>query len=201
MTEKEQETKQKPRKARSTPKKEDVVIPLRRPYMPLVLGLLLFGAGAFFFYHEASTNVRGLIINGLIHLDPDGADIFYAVMAVLSGVMSAGSAFGIWRWSQKKPFHLVLSEKSILMPSGPALRPTDSRVFYRDIHAVELFPPAPAKPVRLVVHAKTGVFGVLASWMPSEHGLRELSELLVSRIRVREGDEMPKAASPDGSHS
>jgi hypothetical protein len=70
-------------------KREDTIIPLRRPYRELVLGFVLFGAAAAYLFYRASTNDRGLILNGLIHLDPSGAGTFFVVLGLLSVGMSA----------------------------------------------------------------------------------------------------------------
>ena len=50
----------------------------------LLLGVLLFGVAALFFSYKAQSNVRGLIINGIITLSPEGATIFWWVFAGLS---------------------------------------------------------------------------------------------------------------------
>ena len=61
----------------------------------MLLPLLMFGASAGVFFHEAATNYRGLIINGVIKLDTQGGTIFYYVMAGLSCLFVLGAIAGI----------------------------------------------------------------------------------------------------------
>ena len=46
----------------------DAVIELKKPYASLAMGVLFFGGCGYFLFDRASTNDRGLIINGIIHL-------------------------------------------------------------------------------------------------------------------------------------
>jgi hypothetical protein len=163
------------------PREEDIVIPLRRPFTQLVLAALLFGGAAAFFAHRASTNDRGLILNGIIHFDPDGADVFYVVMALLSAGMSAMGAFGMWRLSRIDPFRVVIRKKSISLPSGPPVRAAESTISFRDVVGVELLPPQ--KPVRLAIHAAGGTHGIAANTLPEGWTLREIGDLVMERAR------------------
>jgi len=63
--------------------------------LSMLLPLLMFGACAGVFFHEAVTNYRGLIINGIIRLDAKGGTIFYYVMAGLSCLFVLGAVAGI----------------------------------------------------------------------------------------------------------
>ncbi len=46
----------------------------------MVLSGLFFGACAAVLGHKASTNTRGLMLNGIIELSPSGASTFYWVL-------------------------------------------------------------------------------------------------------------------------
>lgn len=168
-------------------KEPEIVVPLRRPYTQLGLGLVMFGFCAWFMAEQANTNDRGLIINGLIHLGPDGADIFYAVMALLSAGMSAGAAYAIYKYSRYASFEVVLGAKSMKIPV-PAFRATgDGKIRYRDIRAVQLDPPA--KPARLVIHHEDGSYGIPAMWMAGGQTLSWLADQIVDRMRKHAPEE------------
>lgn len=67
---------------------------LSYPYRPkpwaMLLASIFFGAAGLFMCREAMVNDRGLIVNGLIHLEPGGATTFYwcvaAVCAAFTGI-------------------------------------------------------------------------------------------------------------------
>jgi hypothetical protein len=61
----------------------------------MLLPLIMFGVCAGVFFHEAVTNYRGLIINGIIKLDTQGGTIFYYVMAGLSCLFVLAAIWGI----------------------------------------------------------------------------------------------------------
>jgi hypothetical protein len=55
----------------------------------MALASAFFGAIAFFMGREATLNDRGLVINGLIHLGPSGATIFYWCIAAIGAAFVA----------------------------------------------------------------------------------------------------------------
>jgi hypothetical protein len=57
----------------------------------LLVCLVLFGASSFYMGWKALNNTRGLIINHMIHLSPEGASIFYWSMAALSALIAVVS--------------------------------------------------------------------------------------------------------------
>ncbi|MDI3285370.1 hypothetical protein [Polyangium sp. 15x6] len=171
------------RKKRSEPK---IQIPLRKPYGQLVPGFVLFGACAAFFFHRSSVNDRGLILNGILHFDPDGADAFYAVLGVLSVGMSVMALLGIVRFLQIETFELVLSAKSLSLPVG---RPMSMRVItvpVRDIVSVGLQPPG--RPKSIVVQVQDNVYWIPGSWLPKEWTVQDLNAALVERLRRPEDE-------------
>lgn len=66
---------------------------LSYPYRPkprvMLLASIFFGAVALFMGREAMVNDRGLIINGLIHLEPSGATTFYWCIAAIGAAFVA----------------------------------------------------------------------------------------------------------------
>jgi hypothetical protein len=69
------------------------------PYRPrpgvMLKACCFFGLGALLLAHEASTNDRGLILNGIIHFDLEGATTFYWWMTALCAVMALIGFMGI----------------------------------------------------------------------------------------------------------
>ena len=99
--------------------------------------ILLFGAAAWFFIHEAVTNDRGLIINGLIHLGITGATVFYWVMAsfsmgfVLLGLIIMAAAI----LDRKKPVVRIYGDRfeypaGLFTKKDPAMPTAEGSVRY-----------------------------------------------------------------------
>ena len=172
------------RKKRSEPK---IQIPLRKPYWQLVPSFLLFALCAAFFFHRSSVNDRGLILNGILHFEPDGADVFYAVLGVLSAGLSVMGLLGIMRFSQMKPFELVLGAKSLSLPAG---RPMSMRVItvpICDIVSVGLQPPEWPKSISVQVR-DGNVYWIPSYWLPKEWTVQDLNTALVERLRQPEDE-------------
>lgn len=194
MTEETREAKRKKRNV------EETIVPLRRPYMQAGLGIVLCGLGAVFFWHEAETNERGLIINGIIHLGPGGADIFYAAMALFFLGIALALGNVMYRYSLLKPFQIVLSEKWISLPMGPPYRIKEGRLALRDVRGIEIFPPAPAPPERLLIHTHSGSHGVSKQWTSSPEQLQSIAEAIVLRMRQAQ-DRKKQEGSPEAPSS
>ncbi|MDC3957298.1 hypothetical protein [Polyangium jinanense] len=179
------------RKKRSEPK---IQIPLRKPYRQLVPGLILFGACAAFFFHRSSVNDRGLILNGLFHFDPDGADVFYAVLGVLSVGMSVMALLGILRFAKLDPFELVLGAKSLSFPVGRPMSMQVISVPIREIVSVGLQPPE--SPKSIIVQVRDGnVYWIPSNWLPKEWTVQDLNAALVERLRQQEDESAPPASN------
>ncbi|MDI1482450.1 hypothetical protein [Polyangium sp. y55x31] len=171
------------RKKRSDAK---IQIRLRKPYRQLVPGLLLFGVCAAFFFHRSITNDRGLILNGIIHFGPDGADVFYAVMGLLSAGLSVMALLGIVRFSKLEPFELVLGAKSLSLPVGRPMGIRMITVPVRDIVSVGIHPPEAPKWIVLQVGAER--YSIPGNWLPEGWTVQDLDRELVARLR-RTGEE------------
>ncbi|MBN2754408.1 MAG: hypothetical protein JXR81_06015 [Candidatus Goldbacteria bacterium] len=89
----------------------------RSGYLMMSLITLMFGAGAFVLYHLATTNDRGLIINGFIKLNESQADIFYYVLTGFSVVFAiAGIVIPLLEMSSKVPRVLTVYDDGISFP-------------------------------------------------------------------------------------
>ncbi|MFT3771675.1 MAG: hypothetical protein QM820_40200 [Minicystis sp.] len=162
-------------------------IPLRKPYPELVLTLILFAACAFFFIHEANTNDRGLIINGIIHLDPGGADVFYAIMAIFSAGLTAMGLFGSVRLSAIKDFRIRIAGGSITFPAAPLYRTHEVEIPLDRVTAVETRPTG--KAMTLVIHEDGAAHMVPSRWFPEGHSAREAAETIIAEVRREQAPE------------
>ena len=161
--------------------KGKIVIELQRPYPLLALAALMFLGCGWFFIHDAETNDRGLVINGLIHLGTDGADTFYVVMAVLSIAMGVMGVVGIVSLAVRKDFRVVLGKKGITLPYGPVWRQRNEKVPYDAIVGVSLHPAG--KPSMLHIETKSGRRYITARYLPTEWSLQAVADELVGRWR------------------
>jgi len=182
---------QKPKKKKKA-KEPDLVIPLRKPYTQLVLGVLFFGACAAFMFHRSSTNDRGLILNGVIHFDPGGADVFYAVMGLLSSGFVAMAVLGILSYARLEPFQLVIGAKSLSMPANKPMGIQVREVPMSEVMAIGVHPPQAPKSVFLQLRG--GVLHIPGNWLPGGWSVAQVHDALVERLRQQAEAEASAAA-------
>lgn len=173
------------------PKRAKVaVIPLRRPYKEAILALVLFGACAVFFYVRATNNDRGLILNGIIEMGPEGADRFYAILGILSAGMALMGLVGTWRISQIKDFHIHLGRKEMTFPAAPLFKTPVVSVPYDRIDAVELVPHGSVASVS--IREGEHVHSIPGRWIGEGWTAQKILEEVIARvrtIRVKDDDE------------
>jgi hypothetical protein len=99
----------------------------------MLLPLLMFGACAAFFFREAITNDRGLIINGIFRLDTQGGTIFYYVMAGLSCLFVLGAIWAIING-------LTVKQKLVIYSDGLGLplKKETVRLYFSDIVSAQM---------------------------------------------------------------
>jgi hypothetical protein len=126
------------------PKRRAETIELARPYGQFALASLFFAVAAIFMASRASTNDRGLIINGIIHLEADGADVFYGVLAALSAAFVIVGVLGMNALRCRKTFRIVIGKSSVTLPAPIRFwqgRVEEAiKVRYEDLAAVSLSP-------------------------------------------------------------
>lgn len=157
-------------------------IPLRRPYLELLLGALFFAVCAAVLTHRAQTNDRGLILNGIIHFEPGGADVFYAVLAILSGAFCALGVLVAARFAALEEFRIIVGPRSITLPSMHPLRGAREVTVPLDrIESVELHPPA--KPITLVIREDDRSHSIPQRWLPKGLSADEVAGAIIERVR------------------
>lgn len=108
--------------------------PLKPMWGMMLFAVLLFGGGAVLFTYRAATDERGVVINGLIHLGPSGARIFYVVLAALSATFVAFGIVGNARLIGGK--HAVILDDETATFPGTMFRPATKTFAYKDIRSV-----------------------------------------------------------------
>lgn len=145
---------------------------------PMVLAVLLFGVCLVFYVVRACGNDRGLIINDLIELGTDGATVFYAVLATLSGGFVL---IGSWALAVRLrgPSYLVLDVEQLSIPSrfGRQAR----LVPYTSMREVGLVTVHSQSMLQITTErGKVTVAGIM---LASEAQLREVGEALRARAQ------------------
>lgn len=136
----------------------------------MLYGFFFFGAGAILLAHEALTNDRGLILNGIFRFDVDGATTFYWCITALSGAMAALGLmlFLIGLTSNQT---LSLSDTELSAPKW-LLSPANTIVPLSSIRRLEL------KSVRnlhfLSVHHARGKLTIQAQQLPDADAFAEI---------------------------
>lgn len=94
-------------------------IRLTLKFPTLILGILIFGAGAIMAADSALNDPRGIIFNGIITISPSLATIFYWILSVVSGLMGLLAVMVIVQHFRNPQIITVLSEKVLLPPPSP----------------------------------------------------------------------------------
>jgi len=81
----------------------------------IFLGLLMFGGCSLLFYYKAINNDSALIINNIIQLDINKANIFYWLMFTLSILMTLMFLAGIY-FKIKETNYLIIDNSKIIIP-------------------------------------------------------------------------------------
>jgi len=92
-----------------------VVIPYCPGIVKTTLGLFMFGGASLMLTNASLTNTQGLILEHFIHLGPEGANIFYAMLALASGAMVMYCLFYAVP-ALLSPRHIVLRRDGITLP-------------------------------------------------------------------------------------
>jgi len=163
----------------------DVVIELRRPTAWLAIAALVTGGCAAFMFERASTNDRGLVINGLIHLAPGSADVFYAVLGALCAAMAVLSVRALIALVQRKHFRVTIGEEEITLPHHALFWSSEDRTL--GIDEIVMVQTAVAAGNNRFVHVDTrrGRFSLNTRWLPPEWPAEMFAAEIMRRARAR----------------
>ena len=156
-------------------------VPRRIPYTPrwgtIIACAGFFGACAAFMAYKARHNTRGLVLNGIITLEPAGATVFYWVMALLAaGFVLIAFLMTVNRLSS--PRYLEVGTDALLLPHGRFQRQI-SRIAYADIQSVSEGQVSGQR--FLYIHAGGLRYTLTASLLPDNDTYNAVKDLLISR--------------------
>jgi hypothetical protein len=157
-------------------------------YKPKALNMVL--AGIFFvvcalcLFQEARTNQQGLIIDGLIRLDPHNATLFYWGLAACSVVMALISLPGLYR-AMTSMQKLVLNETALRVPKS-GLSNTIATVSYHNITGLSLVKTRSQRI--LIVKHNNGKANISQSMLPSSAIFEKICRTLNERMILARGD-------------
>lgn len=155
---------------------------LRIPYKPnkmiFITGIAFSGIGAGLMGYVAATNDRGLILNGILEFSPQGATIFYLVMAAAATafVLIAFLALAKFAVSERE---IVISEFSITAPKS-GLSKLDITVNFSDITDISI--QTIQKTKILNIDHTGGKLSIPNSMLPSEQAFDGLVSELQSKL-------------------
>ncbi len=82
----------------------------------IIPGLLMFSCASYVFTHLAINNDRGLLINGIIHLNSIGASVLYASIGAISALYVPLGVLSAYRLIYNKNPKLSFYENHIFIP-------------------------------------------------------------------------------------
>jgi hypothetical protein len=151
----------------------------RPKWTMIVFCAAFFGLGAGVLGFKAASNDRGLIINRVIQLGPDGATVFFWVLTACSVgfvVVSACLAYHRLNFRQR----LAFGPSALVVPVSRWSR-EEKEIAYQDILGLS---EATISGQRfLYVTHPGGKYTITASMLPSKAAFSEVCELLAARVQ------------------
>jgi hypothetical protein len=160
-----------------TPEPPERAFPYRPKWTVIVLGGLFFAAAALILAMRASTNQRGVIIEGIIRLGPEGATTFYWGLAALGAgfvLMCGVLAYHRLTFEQR----MVLGPTMMTVPASRWSRATKT-IAYRDVRGLTL--QSVSGQTFLNVQHTGGKYVIVASMLPSMQAFDEVRTILAAR--------------------
>lgn len=159
------------------------------PYKPkpglMLMVCFFFGAGAVILAHTASTNERGLILNGMFQFEPQGATTFYWCVAVACAVFAAigflATVIGLFGNQHLRLSETELSAPKFLFSSANTVVPLSSivRLELRSVRNQHF----------LSVHHNNGKLTIAAAQLPDTAAFETIcARLAEHHLRPRQED-------------
>jgi hypothetical protein len=155
------------------------------PYKPkawaMALASLFFAAIAAMLAHEAMTNDRGLVLNGIIHFSESGATTFYWCIAALSALFVAVGVPAFFL-SLTSSHRLVLTDARVSAPKfGFSREPTVvplSSIIGLDLQEIH-------RQRMLHIRHKAGRLTIMQSWLPDKAAFDGFVAALSAALQAR----------------
>jgi len=150
-----------------------------KPWVMLAATLFFAGIGAFL-ANEALTNERGLVIQRVIHLSPQGATITYWCLAVVSALfVLAGLAGFIAGLVSRQCLRLTSTEIS-----APKFAWSRTNTIVRLKEITEISVQSVQNQRFLNLRYRGGKLSITQSFLPTPAAFEELHRAIVSRVRL-----------------
>lgn len=154
------------------------------PYRPkawtMAWACLFFGAIAALMIVQATSNDRGLVVNGVVHLASRGATVFFWGMAAVCGLFVAVGIPAVWV-SLFGAHRLVLTAEGLSAPrSGLSRKATVvplGSITGLDVQVIQ------GQRMLNIRHA-AGKLTVMQSWLPNEAAFDELLGALAAAVEA-----------------
>ena len=145
----------------------------------MLLCCLFFGACAAVIGQKASTNTRGLILNGIIEFSPSSASVFYWVLAVLSVLFVVAGGWTILTTFIHGVPDVVLTDDAISFPVGFPV----NRAFSLPYSQITGLSQSEVSGQRfLMLHTATKKHHIVLNWLESKDAEAALPQELAQRL-------------------
>src|SRR6266496_4180136 len=159
----------------------DVIVmqpPWKTPYRPswtsVILGSAFFCFCAASLAWQATTNDRGLILNGVITFSPREASVFYWILSAFSVLFVILAILLVFARIRSSTF-LELTSDALIIPRGFAGK-RFRRISYSDIASISELSVAGSKSLR--IRTATAQFWISSSVLPTSEDYQELKQFL-----------------------
>jgi len=140
-----------------------------------------FGLCTALFVYLGVTNDRGLVINGLIHLSPSGAKVFYGALALASFAFVLGAVFIAYvRLTTAQ--RIAITADGILFPAG---RRTSRECHVRFESITDLKQSEIHGQIFLYVYADGLRYTVVKNMLPTKGDFDDIVSVLETRMSKR----------------
>jgi len=144
-----------------------------------LLRCLFFGACAAVIGQEASTNTKGLILNGIIEFSPSSASVFYWVLALLSALFVLEGGWTLLTTFIQGVPDVVLTDDAISFPVGFPIKRAFSLPYSQ---VTELSQREFRRQRFLILHTATKQHHIFMNWLGSRDAEAALLQALAQRL-------------------
>jgi hypothetical protein len=145
----------------------------------MLLCCLFFGACAAVIGQKASTNTKGLILNGIIEFSPSSASVFYWVLAVLSVLFVVAGGWTLLTTFIHGVPDIVLTDDAISFPVGFPIK----RAFTLPYSQITGLSQSEVSGQRfLMLHTATKKHQIVLNWLGSRDAEAALPQAVAQRL-------------------